>query len=104
MNAVLILATVPGEAEAERLAELLVAERLAACVQMAPIRSWYRWQGRVEQAGEYRLHVKTRADLAARVTQRLAELHGYDVPEIVVLPITGGHAPYLAWIEAETAA
>ena len=98
MSAVLILSTAPTQEEAERIAEALVAEDLAACVQLSPVESRYRWQGKVEHAAETRLHIKTMAHLAARVERRIGELHSYDVPEIVAVPITGGSPAYLGWI------
>ena len=99
MSAVLILATASTHDEAGRIAEALVTEQLAACVQLSPIESWYRWEGRIEHQPETRLHIKTSASLATRVEQRIRDLHSYDVPEIVVLPIAGDSADYLGWIE-----
>ena len=98
MNAVLILTTASTHDEASRIAEALVAERLAACVQLSPIESWYRWEGRIEHAPEMRLHIKTTADRADQVRDRIRALHSYEVPEIVVLPIGGGSADYLDWL------
>ena len=101
-DAVLILCTTANAEEAAAIARALVEERLAACVQVSAIESWYRWQDKVEHAPEQRLHIKTRADLAAPVEARIKALHGYDLPEIVILPI-GGSADYLAWIGDSTA-
>ena len=102
MSAVLILSTAGTQAEAARIAEALVAERLAACVQLSPIESWYRWEGKVERAEEVRLQIKTVAALVDQVETRLRALHSYDVPELVVVPIASGSADYLAWIEEST--
>ena len=102
MSAVLILSTAGTQAEAARIAEALVAERLAACVQLSPIESWYRWEGKVERAEEVRLQIKTVAALVDQVETRLRALHSYDVPELVVVPIASGSADYLAWIEGST--
>jgi periplasmic divalent cation tolerance protein len=99
---VLILSTAPDRAEAERIAEALVTEKLAACVQLSAIDSIYRWQGAIERAAEVRLAIKTRAELAPQVEARIKALHSYDLPEIVILPINGGSADYLDWIAAET--
>jgi periplasmic divalent cation tolerance protein len=96
-SAVLILSTAATHDEAGRIAEALVAERLAACVQLSPIESWYRWQGKIEHAPETRLHIKTIAALAKQVEQRIRALQSYAVPEIVILPIGGGSAEYLEW-------
>jgi periplasmic divalent cation tolerance protein len=98
LNAVLILSSASTHDEASRIAEALVAERLAACVQLSPIESWYRWEGRIEHAPETRLHIKTTASLAMQVEQRIRALHSYDLPEIVILPIGGGSADYLDWL------
>ena len=98
MSAVLILSTASTRDEASRIAEALVAERLAACVQLSPIESWYRWEGKIEHAPETRLHIKTTADRADQVRDRIRALHSYEVPEIVILPLGGGSAEYLEWI------
>ena len=95
--AVLILTTIGSREEGARIAEALVTERLAACVQLAPIESWYRWEDKVEQAVEHRLHVKTSVALAERAEARIAALHSYRLPEIVRLSIDGSGA-YLKWI------
>ncbi|WP_404711325.1 divalent-cation tolerance protein CutA [Sphingomonas sp. MMS24-J13] len=94
---VLILCTTGTIGEAEAIARALVDERLAACVQISEIGSWYRWRGEVEHAPEQRLHIKTSADCADRVEARIKALHSYDLPEIVTINI-GGSAEYLAWI------
>lgn len=100
MNPVLILSTASTHDEASRIAEALVTEGLAACVQLSPIESWYRWDDRIEHQPETRLHIKTMAHLADQVGQRIRALHSYAVPEVVILPITGGSADYLGWIAA----
>lgn len=99
------LATAPDAEIAARIAHALVDERLAACANLVPqVRSIYRWQGRVEDATEVLLVIKTRADRVPALADRLRALHPHDLPELVVLPVVGGLAPYLAWIGAETAA
>jgi len=102
VSAILILSTAPTRAEAERIAEALVAEKLAACVQLSAIDSIYRWEDAIERAAETRLAIKTRAELASSVEARITALHSYEIPEIVVLPISGGSSAYLDWIVAET--
>ena len=90
--------------EAAHLAQALVGERLAACVNILPgLRSVYRWQGKIEQADEVALIAKTRRDLADKLTARVKALHSYDCPCIVVWPIVSGLPAYLDWIEAQTA-
>jgi periplasmic divalent cation tolerance protein len=95
-----VTTTLPDEAAARRLADLLVAERLAACVQVqGPVASTYRWQGAVETAAEWYCHAKTTADRLPAVEARIRAVHPYEVPEVVALPIVGGSAAYLQWIE-----
>lgn len=99
----LVLSTCPDPASAERIATVLVEERLAACVSLLPgARSVYRWQGAVEQSDEVQLLIKTAADRLDALVARLHSLHPYELPEIVAVDITGGLAPYLAWIIDET--
>jgi periplasmic divalent cation tolerance protein len=100
LSAVLILSSAATHDEASRIAEVLVTEQLAACVQLSPIESWYRWEGRIEHAAETRLHIKTTAERAKQVEDRIHALHSYAVPEVVILPIGGGSADYLGWIAA----
>lgn len=90
--------------EAERIASALVEERLAACVQIMPVTSVYRWEGSVERAREHVLHIKTRASRANDVEARVKALHSYQIPELIVLSVAGGSADYLGWARAETAA
>jgi periplasmic divalent cation tolerance protein len=102
--AVVVLSTAGSQDEAERIATALVAERLAACVNLiAPLTSIYRWHGAVERASEVLLVIKTRRRLAPRLIRRLEALHSYDVPEAIVLPIETGARRYLAWLVGETA-
>jgi periplasmic divalent cation tolerance protein len=99
---VLVLITAGSEEEAEAIARALVAERLAACVNIVPgITSVYRWQGEVQRDQEWLLLVKSRRDVLDDLAQRLQELHSYDLPEVIALPLVGGSAPYLAWLRAE---
>jgi periplasmic divalent cation tolerance protein len=101
---VLIYATFPGIEEAERIGAELVALRLAACVNLVPgMRSIYHWQGRIERGEETVAIIKTRAHLAERVVGAVRVLHAYTNPALVVLPVLGGSADFLAWIMAETA-
>jgi periplasmic divalent cation tolerance protein len=96
---VLVLTTYPADADAEPVARALVEERLAACVNvLPPMQSTYRWNGAVETATERQIVIKTRAAAVAALTTRLMELHPYDVPEFLVLPITSGSDAYLAWL------
>ncbi|MBM4143950.1 MAG: divalent-cation tolerance protein CutA [Lentisphaerae bacterium] len=104
-NVYVVVSGTAGTGEdAQRIARLLVERRLAACVQTAPVHSTYRWKGAVEEADEHLFRAKTRRSLAGAVVAAIKAAHAYEVPEIVVTPILGGHAPYLDWIGAETAA
>ncbi len=97
-----VLTTTDSEEAAKALAALIVAERLAACVQTTPIRSVYRWQGAVRHESEVLLVIKTRVALLDRLEAFVKTHHTYDTPEIVALPIVGGSQEYLDWIAAET--
>jgi periplasmic divalent cation tolerance protein len=101
--AIIVFTTAASRADANRIAQALVEQRLAACVQVdGPITSCYRWQGVVETAAEWRLSIKTREALYEQLEQAIRQLHTYEQPEIVALPITSGSAGYLNWIEQET--
>jgi len=100
---VVVFSTAPDDETAEMLARTLVEERLAACVSQVPrMRSVYHWQGEVEAASEVLLLIKTHSRLAPDLTRRLGELHPYEVPEILVLPVAAGSRDYLEWVMAET--
>ena len=100
---VVVWTTFPGESDPTVFSETLVSERLAACVTtQAGLRSVYRWQDNVEVATEYQLTIKTTADRIAELERRVGELHPYEVPEFLVLPVNGGSATYLEWIGAST--
>jgi periplasmic divalent cation tolerance protein len=90
--------TVESRDEAEKLANLLVEERLAACVQFVPVNSVYRWKDKVESASECLLLAKTRRVTVPRLMARIQEAHSYDVPEIIVTPIIDGSKDYLKWV------
>jgi len=90
--------------EAERIAQALVEERLAACVNvLGAVSSTYRWRGQVEHATEIALIAKSRRGLFDQLTARVRALHSYETPAIVAWPIVAGDAAYLAWIAEETA-
>ena len=88
--------------EADRLAELLVTRRLAACVQIASISSVYRWKGKVTKEPEFLLLIKTAAHLYAEVEAAILESHSYELPEIIQLPVMQGLDRYLEWIDGNT--
>ena len=100
-----VLTTAGSEAEAEAISAALVERRLAACVQVAgPVRSRYRWQGEVETAEEWQCIVKTTAAALPQVEEAVRELHSYDEPEIVAVPIVAASRGYLDWIGANVGA
>jgi periplasmic divalent cation tolerance protein len=102
MPAVVVFSTFPSPEQAAEVARTLVGEQLAACVNLVPaVRSIYRWQGAVHDEAETLAIVKTTSARLAALQARLVELHPYDVPEVIALPVTDGHAPYLAWIADE---
>ena len=102
---VLILTTVPDEASGETLARTLVEERLAACVNLhGPMTSLYRWNGVVEREVERQLIIKTTSDRIPAVEARVRQLHSYDVPEFLVVPVATGGATYLSWVGEQTRA
>lgn len=99
----LVLTNLPDEASARRLAEGLVADRLAACVNLlAPCRSIYRWQGAVESAEEIPLLIKTTAARYAALEAAIRAGHPYELPEIIAVPVAHGLPDYLAWVAMET--
>ncbi len=100
----LCLCTCPDAASAQRLAEALVGERLAACVNRLPgVLSTYRWQGAVQTEGEELLLIKTTAERFEALKARLLALHPYELPELIALPVERGHAAYLEWVRANVA-
>ncbi|HWU75395.1 MAG TPA: divalent-cation tolerance protein CutA [Rhodanobacter sp.] len=94
----------PDHASARTIAETLVGERLAACINHLPdISSTYRWQGAVTTEQEQLLLIKTTSSRFEALKTRLLQLHPYEVPELVAVPIEAGHAAYLAWVRANVA-
>lgn len=100
-----VYCTAPDEEVAARVARALVEERLAACVNVLPaVVSFYRWEGELHEDGELLLVVKTRRALLEPLAARVRELHPYEVPELIALPVEAGSAAYLAWVRGETRA
>ena len=99
---IVVLVTCPPD-RAPELARALVGERLAACANILPeVRSIYSWKGEFCDDGEALLVLKTRAERLEALRERVVALHPYEVPEVIALPIVGGHAPYLSWLAAST--
>lgn len=101
---VLAVTTAPSDEEGRRIVRALVEQRLIACGTVLPgATSIYRWKGALEEAREAVVLMKTTEARVAALTAALPALHPYEVPELVVVPVTGGHRPYLDWLRAETA-
>ncbi len=98
-----IFSTVPPSKSAE-IARSLLDRHLVACVNMTPVRSWYRWEGEFCDDEEHLLIMKTRKENTQTVIRELRALHPYEVPEIIAVPVTAGYLPYLAWVTGETLA
>jgi len=103
MSSLLVLTNLPDRAAAERIAEALIGQRLAACVNiLAPCRSVYRWKGAVQHDEEHPVLIKTTAERYAALEQALRAAHPYELPEIIAVPIERGLPAYLAWVAGET--
>jgi periplasmic divalent cation tolerance protein len=103
-DCVVVWTTIGSTADGRGMASILVTERLAACVNVLPeMESFYRWKGQVEADHERQLVMKTTANRVAALRARVHELHEYEVPEFIVMPIVGGSEAYLNWIRESTA-
>ena len=98
---VVVLSTIPRNS-GKAMARTLVTEHLAACVNVLETRSLFRWEGEMNDEEEDLLVIKTRSEQTPQLVQRIRALHPYELPEIIVLPVIGGHEPYLKWIDQET--
>jgi periplasmic divalent cation tolerance protein len=99
---VVIFVTTSSEKEARKVAELLLGQRKAACINIVPrIDSSFWWQGKLDSAQESLLIIKTRASLLPEIIEMVKSVHSYEVPEIIALPIIGGSEDYLKWIDDE---
>ncbi|WP_016699510.1 divalent-cation tolerance protein CutA [Actinoalloteichus spitiensis] len=100
----LVVTTVDSADQAQELARGAVEARLAACAQVVgPVVSVYRWEGEVRTDQEWQVVLKTTAAATDRLVEHLCSVHGYEVPEVIVSPITGGNPAYLSWLDEETA-
>ena len=105
MSTLLVLTNVPDRAAAERIADLLVEQRLAACVNLlAPCRSVFRWKGAVQRDEEHPMLIKTTVERYPALEQALRAAHPYELPEIIAMPVERGLPAYLDWVAAETQA
>jgi periplasmic divalent cation tolerance protein len=100
---VIVLTTAPDDERAEAWARTLVEERLAACVNIhGPMISFYRWKGVIERDAERQVVIKTTRERVTALRARLRELHSYELPEFVVLPVDDGSDEYLKWVVEQT--
>ncbi|SFE01985.1 divalent cation tolerance protein [Actinopolyspora alba] len=97
-----VVTTTDSEHAAAELARGVVGARLGACVQVVPIRSFFRWQGGVQDEQEWQLQIKTTRKRVTELREHLGTRHNYDVPEIIVTPIVTGDEQYLSWVAEET--
>ena len=105
MGTLLVLTNLPDRAAAERLAESLIAQRLAACVNiLSPCRSVYRWKNAVQHDEEHPMLVKTTAERYPALEQAIRAGHPYELPEIIAVPVERGLGAYLDWVIAQTSA
>lgn len=100
---VLVLTTLPGDADAAAFGRSLVEDRVAACVNLLPLmESIYRWEGQIQHDTERQLMIKTSRERVVALWERLRDMHPYDVPEFIVLSIVDGNDAYLRWIGEST--
>jgi periplasmic divalent cation tolerance protein len=98
-DVVVVMTTLPSADKAAEIARAVVEEQLAACVNIVPaVRSIYRWQGATQDDVEALAIIKTTRDRYDALARRVLQLHPYELPELIALPLEGGHAPYLAWV------
>ncbi len=100
-QALVVLVTASSVDEARQIARGLLESRLAACVNVVPVESLFRWEGAIQHEAEALMIIKTRAGAFDRLVQAIKAAHSYDVPEIIALPIAAGSAEYLKWIDDE---
>jgi periplasmic divalent cation tolerance protein len=99
---IVVLVTTGSDAESHKIADLLLSKRKAACVNIVPaVESSFWWQGKLDSATESLLIIKTKSSLLTDIVNLVKAAHGYEVPEIVALPIIGGNEDYLKWIDDE---
>jgi periplasmic divalent cation tolerance protein len=103
VNSIVVLITAGSHEEARRIADLLIGKKKAACVNIVPgVDSIFHWKGKVESARESLLLVKTSAALLSDVVRLVREIHSYELPEIIALPIIGGSEDYMRWLDTAT--
>jgi len=99
---IVVFSTCDSEEQAGRIARALVEQRLAACVNiLSPVRSIYRWKGQIEDAAEWLLIIKSRRGLMDQLRVAISQIHTYEVPELLAVPVVDGSESYLAWVDRE---
>ena len=96
-NVIILCTATPGDSE--KISKVLLEERLAACVNVSPVKSYYIWEGKLSEDDEELMIIKTTQEAAQNVKARILELHSYKLPEIIIIPIVGGEERYLQWID-----
>jgi len=100
MSYVVVIITTPNKEEALKIVRSLLKERLIACANIVgPVSSLFWWQGKVDEENEFLVFMKSHNSLFDRLSERVKEIHSYDVPEIIALPIIEGSPPYLDWLK-----
>jgi len=97
-DAIVVMVTAPSEAEAAAIANHLIQHQLAACISIFPVSSVYTWSNQVHRDQEWQLMIKTQQETFPALEQAVQELHTYDVPEVIALPVVAGSLTYLNWI------
>ncbi len=102
VDKVVVLVTTDNKEEAGKIANMLVSHRIAACVNVvSDIKSTFWWQGKIDSSDEFLLIIKSKASLLSKITDLIREVHSYEVPEIIAIPVIGGNDDYLNWIDNE---
>ena len=95
-----VLVTVASQSEATAIATILIEEKLAACINVFHVQSIYQWEGNIQQESEFQLIIKTNLAKFTELSSRIQEIHSYEVPEIIALPIVSGSESYLGWLNS----
>ena len=98
---IIAITTTPSKNEAEKIAKTLLEERLIACANIiGPVQSLFWWQGKIDEAQEHLILMKTRKDLFSKLSEKVKALHSYQIPEVIAVPIVEGFKPYMEWLES----
>ena len=101
MEFIIVLTTVDKKEKAEEIANLLLEKQIAGCIQIFPIKSHYRWKGKIENSREFVLFIKTKKSKYKEIEKAIKSIHPYETPEIISIPITNGSKEYLKWLNSE---